>query len=93
MDALGDDVPNGAIYSVADIINDLHFKARDNIVKVDTTEFGTILMQGIVPKLSETPGEVRWAGSEMGAFNREIYIDKLGLSEETFRQLQADGVI
>jgi len=93
LDAFGDDIPNGAIYSIADIMEDPHFKARDNVVKVDAGEFGSILMQGVVPKLSETPGEVRWAGPEMGAFNREIYTDKLGLSSEEVEQLRADGVI
>lgn len=93
MDTLGDAVPNGAVYSVEDILKDPHFKARENIVEVITKEFGPILMQGIVPKLSETPGEVRWAGPEMGSFNREIYVERLGLTEEMFEQLKTDGVI
>jgi len=91
--AFGDDIPNGLIYTVEDIFNDPHIKARENIVTLDTDEFGTISMQGIVPKLSETPGKVKWAGPPMGAYNEEVYMGVLGLSEEEYKQYRSDGII
>jgi crotonobetainyl-CoA:carnitine CoA-transferase CaiB-like acyl-CoA transferase len=90
---LGDDVPNCKVYTVEDIVKDPHFAFREDIIKVPTKKFGEINMQGIVPKMSATPGEVKWAGAELGEYNKEIYCGKLTLSEKEFEKLQADGVI
>ena len=91
--ALGDDVPNCKVYTVEDIMKDPHFAFRENIIKVPTKEFGEISMQGIVPKMSGTPGEVKWAGAELGEYNEEIYCGRLKVSKEEFEKLRADGVI
>lgn len=91
--ALGDDIPNCKVYTVEDIVKDPHFAARNMIIKVPTEKFGEISMQGIVPKLSATPGMVKWVGGKLGSFNEEVYRDKLGLSPEEFEKLKADGVI
>ena len=91
--ALGDDVPNCKVYTVVDIMQDPHFSVRENIIKIATKKFGEISMQGVVPKLSDTPGKVNWAGPELGQYNEEIFLGKLKLSKEEFDKLQADGVI
>lgn len=91
--ALGDEVPNCKIYTVADILQDPHFKARDIIVDVDTKKFGKLKMQGIVPKMSGTPGAVKWAGPEIGEYNEEILCGRLKISKEELIKLEADGVI
>ncbi|MDR3562985.1 MAG: CoA transferase [Negativicutes bacterium] len=91
--AFGDDIPNCKVYTVADIMKDPHFAFRENIIKVPTKKFGEISMQGIVPKLSGTPGKVNWAGPDLGESNEEIYGGKLKLSAKEIEQLQADGVI
>jgi crotonobetainyl-CoA:carnitine CoA-transferase CaiB-like acyl-CoA transferase len=91
--ALGDDVPNCKVYTVEDILKDPHFASREMIIDVPTKKFGTIKMQGIVPKMSGTPGEVKWAGPAIGEFNEEVYCGKLRLSREELEKLKADGVI
>ncbi len=91
--ALGDEVPNCKVYTVKDIMEDPHFAERDMILKVPTKQFGEIAMQGIVPKMSGTPGQVKWAGAEIGEFNKEIYCDRLGLSAQELEKLKADGVV
>jgi crotonobetainyl-CoA:carnitine CoA-transferase CaiB-like acyl-CoA transferase len=55
------------VYSMADIAADPHFRARGSIVEIDGTP-----MQGLVARLSKTPGAVRWAGRPLGADNDEI---------------------
>src|SRR5512135_2624307 len=53
-------VPNGKIYSIADIARDPQFLAR-GMIRQFTLEDGTPLkLPGIVPKLSDTPGDVDW---------------------------------
>ncbi len=60
---------------------------------MDTKDFGTISMQGIVPKLSATPGEICWPGPELGEHNEQIYGGLLGLSNTEIANLRAEGVI
>ncbi|HWR30612.1 MAG TPA: CoA transferase [Negativicutes bacterium] len=93
MAALGDEVPNCKVYTAADIVKDPHFAARDALITVPTKKFGDIRMQGITPKLSGTPGEVKWAGPELGSNNDEIYCGKLKLSKEELQKMETDGVI
>lgn len=82
-------VPAGKTYRASDMLDDPHFLARSSIVDVPTEEFGPLKMQNVVPKLSETPGGVRWAGPELGEHNTEILVDGLGLDEQTIAAAQA----
>ena len=47
----------------------------------------------LVPKLGDTPGATRWPGPEIGAHNREVYVDTMGLPEDELRSLENDGII
>jgi formyl-CoA transferase len=84
----------GPIYTIADIFEDEHFRARDMLVEHEDPEFGTYLGPGIVPKFSDTPGEVRWSATwEHGSHNREVFGGLLGLSDEALAELQEEGVL
>jgi formyl-CoA transferase len=84
----------GPINSVADIAEDPHFHAREMLVTHHDPELGDMLGPGIVPKLSETPGSVRWSGPwDEGSHNDEVYTDVLGLSEAELEELRAGGVV
>ena len=87
------DVVAGPVLDISDIVKDPHYLARENIISVPDDDFGSVRMQGVVPKFGETPGAVRHAGGGIGADNRSIFIEELGLSEADFAALQADGVI
>jgi formyl-CoA transferase len=57
-------------------------------------DFGEYIGPGIVPKFSETPGEVRWSATwEEGSHNDEIYGELLGLPETEREQLREEGVL
>jgi crotonobetainyl-CoA:carnitine CoA-transferase CaiB-like acyl-CoA transferase len=76
--------------SIAEIFDDEHFKARENIVAVADDELGEpIRMQNVVGKLSRTPGEIRHAGPKLGSSNRDVLIDQLGFDEA---ELKAAGL-
>jgi succinyl-CoA---D-citramalate CoA-transferase len=84
----------GPIYTIADIFEDPQFRARDMLVEHEDPEFGRYIGPGIVPKLSETPGEVRWSATwEEGSHNQEVYGGLLGLSDEELAELKAEEVI
>ncbi|MEH7177795.1 CaiB/BaiF CoA transferase family protein [Neobacillus vireti] len=65
-------VPAGPIYSIEDIVNDEQFQARDMLQTVTLPDGEEVLVPGIVPKLSETPGSIEWIGPELGQHNEEI---------------------
>jgi formyl-CoA transferase len=84
----------GPIYTIADIFEDPHFKERDMLLEHRDPEFGKYIGPGVVPKLSATPGGVRWSATwEEGAHNDEIYGELLGLSATERRSLQEEGVL
>jgi crotonobetainyl-CoA:carnitine CoA-transferase CaiB-like acyl-CoA transferase len=84
----------GPVYTIADIFEDEHFWAREMLLKHEDPEFGEYVGPGIVPKLSETPGAVRWSATwEEGSHYREIYGNLLGLSDDELTALKAEGVI
>lgn len=86
-------VPVSAIYSMQDIFNDPQYAARNDILELPCPEFGTIKMPGVFPVLSETPGQVKWTGPTLGSSNEEIYMGRLGISEQELTHLHEKGVI
>jgi crotonobetainyl-CoA:carnitine CoA-transferase CaiB-like acyl-CoA transferase len=91
------DVPAGSIYDAADIANDPHYKARAMLenyeVSLTSDQPRSIRFPGIVPKLSQTPGQTRWLGPELGKHNEEVYGQLLGFLPEQLAQLKQAGVI
>lgn len=89
----GEEVPIGPIHSIADIFTDPHYAARNNIVEVGDKKWGKVKLQAPVPKMSASPGEVKWLGPELGEHNEEIYTQVLGLSISEIESLHNDGII
>jgi len=82
------------VYSIADIVADPHFQARETITTVQDPDLGPVRMQNVIPKLSRTPGKIRWPGpTRMGQHNEEIFCDKLGMSRERLAELRERGII
>jgi crotonobetainyl-CoA:carnitine CoA-transferase CaiB-like acyl-CoA transferase len=86
------DVPAGRIYSVADIVNDPHYQARGMLLSAELPDGTRVKMPGIVPKLSETPGEINWQGPALGAHTAEV-LAGLGFNEGEIGRLKAGGVV
>jgi formyl-CoA transferase len=87
------DVPMSASYTVADLFADPHVAVRGVLPEVEDPVFGPLRMQGVVPKLSETPGAVRRPAPLLGEHNADVYRGLLGCSEAEMKELQAQGVI
>ena len=87
------EVPTGPINTIADIFEDPQFAARQNLVEIFDPREGKIVVPNVLPKLSETPGELKWLGPDMGQHNDEIYRGRLGLSAEEIERLKGDGII
>ncbi len=87
------DVVAGAVYDVAKIFADPHYAAREAIVGVPDPDFGEIRMQGVVPKFSRTPGEIRHPGGAKGEAGRAFFCDEVGISADEWDELTASGVV
>ena len=86
------EVPCSPIYSVADLVEDEHFKAREMIVTETLPDGTAVRMPGVFPRLSETPGERRWLGPELGAHTDEILAD-LGYESADVDALRASKAV
>ncbi|AMV10023.1 carnitine dehydratase [Geobacillus thermoleovorans] len=86
-------VPAGPIYSIRDIVNDIQYKERGMLLPVKLEDGTECLFPGIVPKLSDTPGQMKWVGPKLGEHNEEVYVRVLGYSHDQLTQLKKEGVI
>ncbi|MFV3317663.1 CaiB/BaiF CoA transferase family protein [Pseudomonas sp. NY15374] len=86
------EVPAGRIYSVADIVNDPHYQARDMLLDSQLPDGTPVRMPGIVPKLSDTPGRVDWQGPALGE-HTDALLAGLGLGPDEIIGLRAKGVV
>lgn len=86
-------VPAGAVNSIADIFADPHFKERGTLTTIDVPGIGPITVPAALPRLSETPGEVKTLGPALGNANNQIYGDELGLSESERAKMKEQGII
>ena len=86
------DVPASLLYSIADIFEDPQYRARGNI-KMTDSRIGDLAVPDVVPRLSQTPGQIQWLGEELGARNDEVLGSLLGLTDADIARLRDDGVI
>ncbi|MBL8555878.1 MAG: CoA transferase [Phenylobacterium sp.] len=86
-------VPCSRVYRAPDMLEDPQFAARDSIVTVDHGVFGPIRMQNAFPKLSATPGRVRWPGPALGEHTDAVLAERAGLSAARLEELRAAGVL
>ena len=86
-------VPVAPIYSIEDIAHDEHYKARDMLKEVTLSDGEKLIVPGIVPKLSGTPGEIDWNGPKLGEHNEDIYEKLVGLTREDVEELRQKGII
>ncbi|MBI2876861.1 MAG: CoA transferase, partial [Candidatus Tectomicrobia bacterium] len=87
------EVPYCKVYSIQDIFDDPHYRAREIMVRVEDPTLGEIPMPGIVPRFSLTPGQIERPAPSLGQDNREIYEGLLGLSEREILRLKEERII
>lgn len=83
----------GRINDIADVLGDAHVAAREAIRTLVDEQLGPLRMPAPVPKLSETPGTIRWAGRDPGAANELVFGDWLGLSQTDMDALRRSNII
>jgi formyl-CoA transferase len=90
------EVPAGPIYSAAEMTVDPHFRARDMLLDQEVAVDGeaeTVLFPGVVPKLAQQPGRVRWLGPELGEHTVDVLTGLLELSSAEISALRDRKVV
>jgi len=81
------------IYSVKEIMADPQYEALGSIAAIDDPDLGTVRMQNVMFRMSDTPGRIRWAGRGLGEDNRAVFGGELGLSDQEIAGLAEEGVL
>jgi crotonobetainyl-CoA:carnitine CoA-transferase CaiB-like acyl-CoA transferase len=90
---LTEEVPAGKVNSIADIFADEHFKARGNLAAVPVSGLGDVVVPGVVPRLSATPGRIASLGPALGNATNEVLTELLGLATDEVRRLRRQRIV
>ncbi|MFE2037569.1 CaiB/BaiF CoA transferase family protein [Streptomyces scopuliridis] len=80
------------IYDIRDVMADEQYRALDSITELPDPDFGTVKMQNVLFRLSETPGSIKWTGRPHGADTDEI-LTGLGLTDTEITTLRTAGAV
>ncbi len=87
------DVPAAPVYSIADVVADPQYQAREMILRLMGPEgIGELLVPGVVPKFVDAPSSVRWLGRTAGADTVTV-LKEIGLDEAELEQLARGSII
>ncbi|MFD9947339.1 CaiB/BaiF CoA transferase family protein [Nonomuraea sp. NPDC059023] len=80
------------IYEISDIAEDPQYAALNTFVDLPDPELGTVTMQNVMFRMSETPGEIRWPGRPLG-HDTDTILTELHYTPEQITTLREAGVI
>jgi crotonobetainyl-CoA:carnitine CoA-transferase CaiB-like acyl-CoA transferase len=87
------EVPAAPVYSIADVVADPQYQARDMILRLMGPQgIGELLVPGVVPKFVDAPSSVRWLGRAAGADTATV-LREIGLEEAELDRLARDSII
>jgi crotonobetainyl-CoA:carnitine CoA-transferase CaiB-like acyl-CoA transferase len=86
-------VPVGLEFTAIEMLADPHYQDRESIVHIDDAQGNPLAMQNVFPRLTDTKGEIRHTGPELGQHTVETLTSLLGLSAQQVETLQASGAI
>ena len=85
-------VPAGKSYDAADIAHDPHYQARDMILDATLPDGSVVQVPGIVPKLSQTPGQITRPAPELGQHTAKV-LEGLGINAAQQADWKERGII
>jgi len=80
------------IYDVRDVVADPQFQALGSLVRVPDPELGSVLMQNVLFRLSETPGRITSAGPALGQHTEEV-LAEIGIDADQVAELRRQGAV
>ena len=86
-------IPCGEVRTVAQALEEPQLRARNMILQIQHPKAGPIKLTGSPIKMSRSEPSEATAPPTLGQHNRQVYRGILGLAEEEFETLKAEGVI
>lgn len=86
------DVPVAPVNNLEEAVGNPHIVHRRMVLEVEHPKFGIVRQVGIIPRLSETPGQVRHLGVKLGEHTVEV-LASLGYTKDDISRLREKGVI
>lgn len=86
------DVTASPVYDIDQFLDDPHVQARGVVVEAPDEEIGSVLMHGIIPRLSDTPGRLRHPAPRLGEHSAEI-LHATGYDAAQIAALEQEGVV
>jgi crotonobetainyl-CoA:carnitine CoA-transferase CaiB-like acyl-CoA transferase len=86
------DVTVGPVYTVADAVDDAHFRERAIVVETEDADLGSIPMHNVVPRLSGTPGQFRRPAPRLGEHTDAI-LGEAGYGADDIARLRQEGAV
>lgn len=87
------DAAAAPVYDTADLVADPHVRERESLVRVPDEDFGELLMQNVLARLSKSPGRIRFTGRPPSRDTDAILGDELGLSPDRLASLKERKII
>lgn len=81
------------VLQVKDVYHGKHFKERGAVQTYEDPLYGDMTEPCYPPRLSETPGRLKWAARPIGMDNEYVLTKILGLSSDQVKELSREGVI
>jgi crotonobetainyl-CoA:carnitine CoA-transferase CaiB-like acyl-CoA transferase len=85
--------PVAPINTAEDLLNSAQLNDRGFFVDVDHPKAGKYKYPGAPFKLSATPWQVKCPAPLLGEHNKEIYVKRLGYSEQELTKMNHEGII
>ena len=80
------------VYDVAGLLRDPHVQEREVVTTVKDEDFGELVMQNVLFRLSATPGTIRFTGRDAYSATEEILVDELGVDPGVVRRMREGGI-
>ena len=87
------EVTMAPIYTIPEMMDDVHVRETDMIPEVDDPDLGKIRMPGVLYRLSKTPGRIRTPAPRLAASTDDILIGELGVDRATVERLRERRVV
>ncbi len=86
-------IPVAAVNDLDMLLADPHVQARGSLTRQHDPELGDVALAAPAPKLSVSPGTIRWINPGLGAHNEEVLGGLLGLDKTRIDALKHEGVV
>ncbi|MDO8874683.1 MAG: CoA transferase [Pseudolabrys sp.] len=83
----------GPICDAQQLVEDPHITARESFLRMPDPELGSILLQNVVPRFTNKPGRIRWAGKPTVGADTYDVLTEAGFDAEEIEKLASEGVI